>query len=200
MADIHMAGLGVDIVEINRIEKILARTPSFKARVFTEQEREYCDKKHKPAVHYAMRFAAKEAVLKALGTGIANGIRLCEVEVVHNAKGKPSPKLYGRAEQIAQEQGVLEVHLSLSRTHETAVANAVAVTKDSLVEKKEDKLSAKEEIAAAFKELRNMLDDIDVPTDEADEEYCDTENLEDEPVCDFSEQEMEISSTKQEQE
>ena len=91
MADIHMAGLGVDIVEINRIEKILARTPSFKARVFTEQEREYCDKKHKPAVHYAMRFAAKEAVLKALGTGIANGIRLCEVEVVHNAKGKPSP-------------------------------------------------------------------------------------------------------------
>lgn len=169
MADTRMAGLGVDIVEIARMEQILERTPSFKMKVYTEGERDYCEKKHKPAVHYAMRFAAKEAVLKALGTGIAQGISLDEVEVTNDAKGKPIPVLHGRAEEIAKEQGVLEVHLSLSRTHETAVANAVAVTQDSLVAPKEDKLSPKEEIAAAFKELRNMLDDLDVSVDEADD-------------------------------
>lgn len=168
MADTQMAGLGVDIVEIARMEEILRRTPSFKTKVFTQQEQDYCDKKHKSAVHYAMRFAAKEAVLKALGTGIAQGIRLNEVEVVHDAKGKPSPKLHGRAFEIAQEQAVLEVHLSLSRTHDTAVANAVAVTADSVVKPKEDKVSAKEEIANAFKELRSMLDNLDVDMRDAE--------------------------------
>ena len=163
-----MAGLGVDIVEIERMSQILERTPSFKTRVFSEGEQKYCDAKHKPAVHYAMRFAAKEAVLKALGTGIAQGIALQEIEVVHNSKGRPEPKLYGRVAQIAKQQGVIEVHLSLSRTHDTAVANAVAVTQDTTVVPKEDKLSPKEEIAAAFKELRNMLDEMDIAVDDDD--------------------------------
>ena len=64
-----LAGLGVDIVEIARMEDILRRTPNFKQRVFTEDERAYCESKHNPAVHYALFFAAKEAVAKALGTG-----------------------------------------------------------------------------------------------------------------------------------
>ena len=67
-------GLGVDIVEIARMRRILERTPSFREKVFSEEERSYCESTANPEVHYATRFAAKEAVLKALGTGFSRGI------------------------------------------------------------------------------------------------------------------------------
>lgn len=155
-----VAGLGVDIVEIARMEEILTRTPSFPKRVFTQAEQDYCEAHHKPAVHYATHFAAKEAVLKALGTGFGYGIGLTDVEVTHNEKGAPQAILHGRAKEIAAEQGVLEMHISLSRTHGTAVANAIAINEASKV-RKEKQHGPREELAASFKELRGMLDELE---------------------------------------
>lgn len=153
-------GLGVDIVEIERMRRILDRTPSFARKVFTAGEQDYCNAKANPATHYAARFAAKEAVCKALGTGIlAQGIGMRDVEVVRDSRGKPAVALHGAAARIAEEQGVIDVPLSLSYTHSVAVANAVAITRASQAER-EKRRDVKAELAQQFKELRGMLDDL----------------------------------------
>jgi len=151
-------GLGVDIVEIDRMAAALSRRPRLKERIFSEQERRYCDKRARPEVHYALRFAAKEAVLKALGTGFT-GMRFCDVEVVREANGRPVPRLSGRAAERAAELGVVEMHLSLSFTHTTAVASAVAITEDARP-RRDDKPDPMAELARSFKEARAMLDHV----------------------------------------
>ena len=151
-------GLGVDIVEIDRMKLALERTPRIKERIFSEDERWYCEHKARPYVHYAMRFAAKEAVLKALGTGFS-GMRFQDVEVVREEKGRPTPKLSGRAAERAAELGVVEMHLSLSFTHSTAVASAVAITQDARP-RKDERIDPKAQLAASFKEARALLDDV----------------------------------------
>lgn len=162
-------GLGVDIVEIDRMEAILTRTPSFAFRVFTDAERGYCESHHKPAVRYATHFAAKEAVLKALGTGFSEGIGFTDVEVSHDEAGKPLAVLHGKAARIAESQGILEIPLSLSRTKDTAVANAIAVTAATrpVVE---EKITPAQELAMRFRELRAMLDDMEQDVEGAAEE------------------------------
>lgn len=110
-------GLGVDIVEIERMRKILKRSPAFARKVFSAEECRYCDATAQPAVHYATRFAAKEAVLKALGTAFPRGIGARDVEVRRTSKGRPYAVLTGRAKQVAQALGVRELPLSLSYTH-----------------------------------------------------------------------------------
>lgn len=159
-------GLGVDIVEIERMEKILTRSPNFSRRVFSEEERAYCEAHHRPAVRYATHFAAKEAVLKALGTGFAQGIAFTDVEVSHVAGGKPVAVLHGRARQIADSLGILEIPLSLSRTNETAVANAIAVTAATRPVAQE-KVTPAQELAMRFRELRSMLDDLEQDVEQA---------------------------------
>ena len=91
------AGIGVDIVEISRMKSILEKTPSFARRVFTEEERAYCDASSRPAAHYASRFASREAVLKALGTGFSQGVGRKDVSVTRDKLGKPKALLSGRA-------------------------------------------------------------------------------------------------------
>ena len=152
-------GLGVDIVEIARMDSILARTPAFARRVFSEEEQAYCDKTARPATHYALRFAAKEAVVKALGTGIAEGIDVLDIEVQRAANGRPSVKLSGRALEIAREQGVRSLSISLSYTRTDAVACALAITDAAAkaVEKRKDPM---EELARQFKETRGILDEL----------------------------------------
>ena len=152
-------GLGVDIVEIERMDAILARTPSFAERVFSPDECAYCRSKANPATHFALRFAAKEAVVKALGTGFSDGIGVRDIEVVRAKSGKPMVKLAGRALEIAQDQGVRDFPLSLSYTHTDAVACAMAVTEAS-VQATEKRKDPTEELARQFKEVRGMLDDI----------------------------------------
>lgn len=152
-------GLGVDIVEIERMQRILARTKSFAEKVFSEAERAYCDKKANPAAHYATRFAAKEAVVKALGTGFSGGIWVRDIEVVRDKKGKPSVVLTGRAREVAEEQGVREISISLTYTHTEAVACAMAIT-ESAVRSAEDRKDPMEELAKQFKETRGMLDEL----------------------------------------
>ena len=152
-----IAGLGVDIVEIERMRAALERRPRMKERVFSEAERAYCEKRARPEIHYALRFAAKEAVLKALGTGF-QGMRFTDVEVAREASGRPVPVLSGRAAARAEELGVIEMHLSLSFTHSTAVASAVAITEGARP-RKDERADPKAELAARFKEMRGMLDD-----------------------------------------
>lgn len=152
-------GLGVDIVEIERMKRILGRTPRFRERVFTEGERAYCDKKPASEVHYATRFAAKEAVVKALGTGFSQGISPRDIEVKRNAKGRPYVALSGKARQVADAAGVRELPISLSFTHAEAVACAMAITEDS-VRAAEQRVDPMAELAQQFKEARSMLDEI----------------------------------------
>lgn len=152
-------GLGVDIVEIARMKAILGRTPSFARRVFSEAEREYCDGKAQPEVHYATRFAAKEAVVKALGTGFSEGVGVRDIEVRRTSKGRPYVVLTGRAREVAREQGVREIPLSLSFTHTEAVACAMAITEDAVSAAKK-RVDPMEELAAQFRDARAMLDDL----------------------------------------
>lgn len=83
------AGIGVDMLEIARMERVIQRRPSFLKRVFTDEERAYCNSFARPAEHYAARFAAREAVLKALGTGFAEGVGIKDVSVRNDESGRP---------------------------------------------------------------------------------------------------------------
>ena len=156
-------GLGVEIAEIERMKRILERTPSFARRVFSCEECCYCDATASPEAHYATRFAAKEAVVKALGTGFSRGIGVRDIEVKRSSKGRPYVVLSGRAKQIAREMGVRELPISLSYTHTDAVACALAITDESrrAAEERKDPMV---ELGRQFKEARAMLDDIDAPT------------------------------------
>lgn len=153
-----ITGLGVDIVEIDRMKAALERRPRMKERLFSAEERAYCDSRGRPEVHYALRFAAKEAVLKALGTGF-RGMRFCDVEVIREGSGRPVPRLSGMAAQRASELGVVEMHLSLSFTHMTAVASAVAITQDARP-RRDERIDQKAQLAASFKEARALLDTV----------------------------------------
>lgn len=154
-----IAGLGVDIVEIDRMRSALERHPRMKERLFSEEERTYCENRNRPEIHYAMRFAAKEAVLKALGTGFS-GMRFRDVEVVRDERGRPVPRLAGRAAEVAEEAGVVEMHLSLSFTHANAVASAVAITEAMRPPREPEIETPQQRLAASFKDARALLDEI----------------------------------------
>ncbi len=121
-----IAGVGIDIVGIERIERLVREHGErFLDRVFTEVERAYCSSRPEPAQHFAGRFAAKEAVLKALGTGWADGVGWKHIEVTNTEKGKPEVRLTGRAEELARAMGAGRVHVSISHADGYAVAQAV---------------------------------------------------------------------------
>jgi holo-[acyl-carrier protein] synthase len=121
-------GVGIDIVEIARLDRALARWGKrFTGRVFTSGELEYASAKHRPAQHLSARFAGKEAVSKALGTGFSEGCRMVEIEIVADHRGRPSVRLHGSTRRLASRLGVEEIHLSLSHSGDTAVAQAVAI-------------------------------------------------------------------------
>lgn len=119
-------GVGLDIVEVERIREALDRHgESFLDRVLTPAERAYCARFHDPGPPVAARFAAKEAVFKALGTGWSGGMRWTDVEVVRGETGPPRVELHGKARQAAGEGRIW-----LSLTHEKTVAAAMAVLED----------------------------------------------------------------------
>lgn len=154
------AGIGVDMLEIARMEGVLERRPNFARRVFTDEERAYCDRSARPAEHYAARFAAREAVLKALGTGFSDGIGLRDVSVARDDAGRPRAVLTGRAAEVARELGVREIALSISHTHDVAVANAIAVT-DDVRPAPDERTDAARALATSFKEARSILDELE---------------------------------------
>ena len=161
-----MVGSGVSIVEVARMKAVLARTPRFARRAFSAQECTFCERHAVPAVPYALRFAAKSAVLKALGIGYEDGVGVRDVEVRLNAKGRPSAALSGVALRRARELGVLDLPLSLSFTHTDAVACALAITRSSQ-RAAEERVDQKAELARQFKEARALLDEMGEPAEEA---------------------------------
>jgi holo-[acyl-carrier protein] synthase len=119
-----MVGLGADLVELPRFRKAMERTPQILGRLFTDAERAYAEQRRDPTERYAVRFAAKEAVLKAMGAGIG----MCdfkEIEVERAESGEPTVVLYGRAASLAHSRGVRAWLLTM--THTESLAHAIAV-------------------------------------------------------------------------
>ncbi|MDQ3219692.1 MAG: holo-ACP synthase [Acidobacteriota bacterium] len=118
--------IGIDIVEVYRIREIIARTPRFRERVFTENERAYCDGKGAAAAQsFAARFAAKEAFLKALQTGWRGKITWHDIEVVSSEIGVPKLNVRQEAAKLLEKMGANRVHLSISHTTEHAIAQVI---------------------------------------------------------------------------
>lgn len=122
----HIIGIGIDMVKVDRIERALERwREGFANRVFTEGELSYCMSKKRPAMHLAARFGVKEAVMKAFGTGWSGGVRWTDVEVVREESGRPGVALGGRLKELAFSMGVTGTHISFSHDGGYAVAQAV---------------------------------------------------------------------------
>jgi holo-[acyl-carrier protein] synthase len=109
------------------VERLINRYERAERRLFTDAEIDYCRARRNWHEHMAARFAAKEAVLKALGTGLGPGMRWTDVEVVNEENGRPVVRLSGEVAAFAERQGVEQLELSLSHTSELALAQAVAV-------------------------------------------------------------------------
>ncbi|HEX9222900.1 MAG TPA: holo-ACP synthase [Candidatus Acidoferrales bacterium] len=119
-------GMGVDIAEVGRIQAAIERHGEvFLRRVYTAKEREYCEQFKNRYERYAGRFAAKEAAMKALGTGWRRGVRWVDLEVVREAGGRPALALGGEAGKIAQQLGVKHVALSITHTKVQALAQVI---------------------------------------------------------------------------
>jgi holo-[acyl-carrier protein] synthase len=121
-----IVGLGVDITEVDRIEAAIARRGrALLERLFTPSEIAYCEKHRNRAERFAGRFAAKEAAMKALGTGWARGVRWIDIEVVREPSGKPTLKLSGAARAIADRLGVKNIALTITHDGNTALAQVI---------------------------------------------------------------------------
>jgi holo-[acyl-carrier protein] synthase len=119
-------GIGVDVVAISRFARFVEENNvSLLERIFTHRERDYCAARKLSAQHYALRFAAKEAFLKSLGTGLRDGLSWQDMEVVNDDLGKPGLLLTGRASEVFTERRAVCCHLSLSHDADAAVAMVV---------------------------------------------------------------------------
>lgn len=118
-------GLGTDIIEVGRVEEKLARTDGLKAKLFTPREIAYCEARRRPALHFAARFAAKEAFLKAMGTGWSGGHKFSEIEIVNDALGKPGVVIHGKVREFCEDRGVAGMDVSLSHLRDLAQAVVV---------------------------------------------------------------------------
>jgi holo-[acyl-carrier protein] synthase len=121
-------GIGVDVVETRRIAESIERLGErFLERVYQPGEIEYCRSMRAPASHFAARFAAKEAVSKAFGTGFSNQVNWRDIEIRRKATGEPFVVLHSGAAELAKRLGIRTIFVSLSHSDEYAVANAVLV-------------------------------------------------------------------------
>jgi holo-[acyl-carrier protein] synthase len=121
-----IVGTGIDIAEVPRIAQALSRHGErFLHRVYTEGEISYCDSKANRIERYAARFAAKEAAMKALGTGWNHGVRWRDIEVSRLPGGRPTIKFHGKAAEFAARLGMTNVALSISHTSEQAIAQVI---------------------------------------------------------------------------
>lgn len=126
MKDEMIAGSGIDVIDIERIQHAIDRYGGrFLNRVYLAAEQKYCMQKRNSAESFAARFAAKEAAAKALGTGISRGVHWLEIEVVREPGGRPTVRFYGRAAQIAGSLGVIRSSLSLTHSYKVAMASVV---------------------------------------------------------------------------
>ncbi len=118
-------GIGTDIIEVERIERQLETNSGLKERLFTPGEIAYCDTKKNRGQHYAARFAAKEAFMKAIGTGWRDGLQFNEIEVTNDQLGKPVLVLYGKTRDFIAEINITNIQVSLS--HIRDMVNAIVI-------------------------------------------------------------------------
>jgi len=125
----HVLGIGTDIVEIDRIRAILKRYPSkFLKRILTPYEQKYCLERKEPALHLAGRFAAKEAIVKAIGTGFSHGLSWTDIEICNDTYGKPSPFLSPfLLEKLGND---VQIQISISHCKQYATAFAICIKTD----------------------------------------------------------------------
>jgi holo-[acyl-carrier protein] synthase len=118
-------GIGTDIIEVQRVGAVVAKGPAFTDRIFTPLEVEYCESKRHKSQHYAARFAAKEAFMKALGTGWSKGIGFNQIEVTHLESRQPEIILHGKALEFVEEMEIVRIHLTLTHIKEYAIATVI---------------------------------------------------------------------------
>jgi holo-[acyl-carrier protein] synthase len=118
-------GTGIDIIEVDRIAARVGRDSGFKEMVFSKDEMKYCDAKASPFEHYAARFAAKEAFLKAVGSGWDSGLQWNEIEVLNEESGKPVLYITGMTKEMLLPLGIRVIHISLS--HLKSMATAIVI-------------------------------------------------------------------------
>ena len=121
-------GIGVDLAEVDRIRDALERAtgPRFRDRIFTPGEQAYCERRKRKYESYAARFAAKEATMKALGTGWGRNVGWTEIEVYRPSGGRPEIRLHGKTAAFATSLGIRRFALALTHTAETAMAEVIA--------------------------------------------------------------------------
>ena len=115
-------GIGTDIIEVSRIEKVMQRDLGFRDKIFTPGEIAYCETKRHKYENYAARFSAKEAFLKAIGTGWRFGITFGDIDVYHDDLGKPHIRTTGVAKDLTDSLSISKIHVSLSHLKEIATA------------------------------------------------------------------------------
>ena len=125
-----ISGVGIDMIDVERIEQRIKKENGFKELIFSKQEIAYCESKVNKFEHYAARFAAKEAFFKALGTGWANGINFNETEIVNNAAGKPELVFTGTTQKTLSALEMIKISVSLSHL-KTLAAAVVIIEKES---------------------------------------------------------------------
>jgi holo-[acyl-carrier protein] synthase len=119
-------GIGVDVVETQRIQQSIDRLGNaFLDRIFTPKERDYCDRMAHASRHYAARFAAKEAIAKAFGTGIGENLNWKDMEILRKPNGQPYVVMSGRGKQFMDSRAISGIMISLSHADHYAAANAV---------------------------------------------------------------------------
>lgn len=124
----NVFGIGIDVVEVGRIASSIGEFGDrFVSKIFTASERQYCELRARPELHFAARFAAKEAVAKALGTGIGKELGWLDMEIVRGENGEPSLLLTGAGKEFCERHHIVEIKISLTHAKEYAAANAVAL-------------------------------------------------------------------------
>ncbi|HZL66643.1 MAG TPA: holo-[acyl-carrier-protein] synthase [Candidatus Limnocylindrales bacterium] len=128
-----IVGTGIDIAEVDRIKATIERFGRrFLERVFTPDEIRYCESKANKAERYAGRFAAKEAAMKAIGTGWSRGVTWQDVEVKRSPGGRPTIAFHGRAAEFSQKLGAVRAHLSITHTNESAMAQVILESEEAV--------------------------------------------------------------------
>ena len=121
-------GIGTDIIEVARIGELAARGREYLESIFTDKEIEYCESKARKAQHYAVRYAAKEAALKALSIGWSDGLGFCEIEVLDDERGKPQVVVHGKTKALFEQLQIKQTSVSLSHSADSAIAVVILET------------------------------------------------------------------------
>ncbi len=120
-----ICGIGIDIIEVERVKKLISKKDKYLKRIYTETEIKYCEKFKRKEQEYAGRFSAKEAFSKAMGTGIGHGIKFNEIEIINDDLGKPEINLFGFTKDYFQKKGLKNIFVSISHLKEYATAVVV---------------------------------------------------------------------------